>query len=122
MTPKILLIEDDATYAQALQSELEQAGMRVAVTTDGKQAFIKIKKKPPDLIVLDNNLPETTGFMVLQKLKIDKQTKFIPVIVLTNFGGEANRERALDLGAEEFITKASMTLKELVALVRRHLP
>lgn len=77
--------------------------------------------KKPDLILLDLILPRLNGFEVLKKLKEEKETKDIPIIVLTNLEGMGDVERAIELGATTYLVKAQYSLEEIVRKIKKAL-
>lgn len=105
---QILLIEDDPMLTELYQTKLEMEEYAVTVATDGEDGLKQAKKLRPDLILLDIMLPRLNGFEVLKALKKSPRTVRIPVIVLTNLGGEradSDKKLALSLGAREFLVK-----------------
>lgn len=120
-TATVLLVEDDEFLAEIYQKKFEMEGFKIAVSENGEKALIDIKKKIPDLILLDILLPKLDGFSVLEKLKADKTTKDIPVIMLTNLGQRDDVERAKALGAVDYLIKAHFKTSEIVDRVRREL-
>lgn len=122
--PKILLIEDDPDQILMYQNKLELAGFTFLAAENAKSGLSLTKEKKPDLILLDLLLKEVaipTGFEILKKLKADKETKSIPVIVLTNFGTSEAKEESLKLGAADFIIKSQIGLTPLVERIRKTL-
>jgi len=105
---KILLVDDDALLVRMYQKKLENDGYEVATAEDGNVVPAKIGKFKPDLILLDIMMPKVNGLQVLTKLKENKTTSNIPVILLTNVGGsDDDVNRGLDLGAVAYLVKAS---------------
>lgn len=101
----ILLIEDSLAQAIAFQLLLERAGYRVAVIADGAVGWRRAYAQHPRLILLDIDLPSLTGYQVLRRLKRDPHTASIPVIMLTHRDHVISVERALSLGADDYIFK-----------------
>lgn len=104
----ILLIEDDPMLTELYETKLEMEGFKVSVATDGETGVTETTKQKPDLILLDIMLPKKNGFEVLKEIKKNRSTSKIPVIVLTNLGGEkadSDKKLALSLGATEFLVK-----------------
>jgi len=116
---KILIIEDDNILIEALKFQLEDEGYNIVLYLEGMGAFEKAEKEMPDLILLDLVLPGVHGFDILKKLKDDKKTKNIPVIVATNLGEESDRKKAMSLGALDYFVKASIDLSELSAEIKK---
>jgi DNA-binding response OmpR family regulator len=117
---KILIVEDDQPLALAYQKKFSQAGFEVDRAEDGRAGVSKAIQFRPDIIILDIMLPGgMNGFDVLQQLKLSKETKDIPVIVMTNLAEEG--ESALNMGAVEYLLKVNISLKDLVEKVKHHL-
>lgn len=117
----ILLIEDDPMLTELYQTKLEMEGYQVTVATDGEQGVSRAKEVLPQLILLDIMLPKLNGFEVLKILKKTKETAKIPVIVLTNLGGEkadTDKKLALSLGAQEFLVKTFHLPDDIVGKIR----
>jgi len=89
---------------------------------DGETGLRLAKTENPDLVLLDLVLPKKHGFEVLQALKEDASTRDIPIIVLTNLEGTGDVEKALELGATTYLIKASYTLEEVIAKIKKALP
>ncbi len=88
---------------------------------DGEIGLRLAKTKKPDLILLDLVLPKAHGFEVLKRLKEDKETKDIPVIVLTNLEGIGDVDRAIELGATTYLVKANYSLEEVLEKIKKAL-
>lgn len=111
---KILVAEDDTFLASAYRVKLTKAGFEAVIARDGNEALEAIKKELPDCILLDLVMPVKDGFTVLEELKNNERTKHIPVIVASNLGQKEDMDRAMKLGATEFIVKSNMSLEELM--------
>jgi DNA-binding response OmpR family regulator len=115
---RILVIEDDPDIALSLRLKLERDGGFAVVTAHDGAAGLKLAvEHPPDLVLLDVNLPGMDGFEVCRHLRKDPATAATPVIMLTARIGEADRVAGLDLGADDYITKP-FSPKEALARVR----
>ena len=117
----ILFVEDEAALQKTLGEILKQEGYEVIPALDGEVGLRLAKDKNPDLILLDLILPKVHGIEVLKKLKEDKETKGIPVIVLTNLGEIKDINRVVELGATTYLVKAQYTLEEVVEKVKKSL-
>ena len=111
---KILIVEDDNLLRSVLGEKIVQKGFAVFEAEDGEKALQTVNECKPDIILLDLLLPGIGGFDVLTQIKKDEALKNIPVIVLSNLGGEKEIEKALELGAVDFFIKANYTLDEIV--------
>lgn len=117
----ILLIEDDPMLTELYQTKLELETFRVSVATDGKEGLSLARRTKPDLVLLDIMLPEMNGFEVLKQLGEHAATKRIPVIVLTNLGGEradSDKRLALSLGAKEFLVKTFHLPDDIIGKIK----
>ncbi len=118
---KILVTEDDKFLVNVLLSKLSKEGFEVIHAFDGEEALAKVREKKPDLILLDLILPVKDGFDVLKELKENETTKNIPVIILSNLGQDEDVKRGQDLGADDYLIKTNLSLKEVVEKIKEHL-
>lgn len=118
---KVLIVEDDKFISRAHGNGLEQAGYEVLVATDGVEAEKMIKKKKPDLIILDLIIPKKDGFDLLKNIKKDSKLKKIPVLILSNLGQDSDIEKGKKLGAEDYLIKSDYSMKEVVEKVKAYL-
>ena len=116
---KILFVEDESALQKTFDDVLRQEGYEIVPALDGEIGLSLAKSTKPDLILLDLILPKLNGFEVLKRLKEDKETKEIPVIVLTNLEDMADIERALELGATTYLVKANYSLKEVIEKIKK---
>ncbi|QYU68857.1 phosphate regulon transcriptional regulator PhoB [Leptolyngbya sp. 15MV] len=115
-TAKLLLVEDDASLAELLQFRFEAAGYDVRATSDGDEALILAAEDTPDLIILDWMVEGTSGIEVCRRLRRDKSTAHVPIIMLTAREAEDDRIRGLETGADDYVTKP-FSPRELLARV-----
>lgn len=114
--PHVLIAEDEVHIARMLGTLLEEASMRVTVTTDGASALEFIRSDPTiELVILDLMMPEMSGLDVLRETR--RRTEELPVIVLTAKGESDVRDEALTLGATELFIKP-FSPRKLVSRVR----
>lgn len=118
---RILFIEDESALQKTFGEILNQEGYEMISALDGETGLRLAKIKKPDLILLDLILPRLFGFEVLKKLKEDKETKDIPVIVLTNLEGIEDVHKALELGATTYLVKAQYSLEEVLEKIKKAL-
>ena len=116
---KILFVEDESALQKTFGERLSPEGYEVIPALDGEIGLRLAKTKKPDLILLDLILPKVNGFEVLKELKEDKETKDIPVIVLTNLEGIGDVDKAIELGATTYLVKAQYSLEELVEKIKK---
>lgn len=118
MSQKILIIEDDDFLRSLAVTKLEKESFTVLMAPNGQEGLALAQKEIPDLIILDFMLPIMSGFEVLTALKADDTTKNIKVIMFSNLGEESDIKKCLDLGANDYLVKASFTLDELVDKIK----
>ncbi|MDD5152396.1 MAG: response regulator [Candidatus Pacebacteria bacterium] len=111
---KILIVEDDEHHSRAYNIKLQKLGFLTLFARDGGEALEIITANRPDVIILDLMLPKRDGFWVLEQLKRNPDFSKIPVIVLSNLGQEAHKEKAFALGAKEYLVKVDYDLNTLV--------
>lgn len=102
---KILVVDDEKNIRLVVGKSLEKAGFDVYYAVDGVQAVEKANDTNPDLVLLDLRLPKMNGFLVLEALKSDTSTENIPVIILSALSEEDDVQKAISLGAEDFLVK-----------------
>ena len=110
----ILVVEDEASFVEALTIGLRREGFDVVVATDGAQALDMFDEVQPDLVLLDVMLPKVSGIDVCRQLR--KKTQ-IPIIMVTAKGAEIDTVVGLEVGADDYVTKP-YRLRELVARMR----
>ncbi len=115
---KILIVEDEAILQKALQEILLQEDYEVVSALDGELGLKMAVSEAPDMILLDLIMPKMDGFEVLEALKKDEKTKKIPIIILTNLGGTEDVQKALVLGATNYVVKADHDLSEIVGKIK----
>lgn len=118
MPKRVLLAEDEPNIVESLTFLLDRAGFEVSVETDGQQALDAVLKDTPDLLILDVMLPKMSGYEVLRLLRADKRAEKLPVLMLTAKGQQADRETALESGADLFMTKPFAN-SEIVEAVKK---
>lgn len=118
-TRDILLIEDDGFISGMYQTKLSMLGFEVRVAVDGLTGWEEVRKKRPDLLLLDIVLPKKDGFEILSDIRKHPDLKDLPVIVLTNLGQKSDVERGLELGADDYVIKAHFTPTEVVEKIER---
>lgn len=114
---KVLIVEDDQAIAELERDYLEVHGYEVTLRADGKQALEEAMEQQYDLIILDVMLPGMDGFDILRRIR---ETKFIPVLMVSARKEDIDKIRGLGLGADDYVTKP-FSPSELVARVKAHL-
>lgn len=115
---RVLSIEDDAAMGQFLRAVFTVQGFAFDLAIDGRLGLTLAKERRPDLVILDLLMPYKDGFEVLRELKQDPLTRPIPIIVLSSSSREEDMVKALNGGAEDFVTKP-FRARELMARVRK---
>ncbi len=111
---KILIVEDDNFLRKLVVRKLVSEGYDVSEALDGEQGIKKAQTESPDLILLDLILPGVDGFEVLARIKSNKDTSLIPVIILSNLGQKEDIEKGFNLGAVDYLIKAHFTPNEII--------
>ena len=114
---RILIVEDESNILEALSFILSRAGWDVRGHGKGESALAEVARLSPDILVLDVMLPGRSGFDILRELRADTATAQLPVLMLTAKGQAKDRELAMALGANAFLTKpfSNTELLEVVA-------
>ncbi len=114
---KILLIEDDNFISEIYCHKLTDSGFNVKSGRDGLEGLALFRDFKPDLVLLDIMLPKKSGWEVLKELRAsgDKKAK---IIMLTNLGEKDKIKQALEMGADDYLIKASLTPTELAEIIR----
>ncbi len=112
---KILLVDDEPTILRALQTVLESHDYTVSAVTTGEQAVARTASLAPDLVLLDLGLPGIDGFEVIGRIRTFAPT--LPIVVVSAHGDDASKVRALDRGADDYVSKP-FSVPELLARVR----
>ena len=117
MKTKILLIEDDQSLTELIRYNLVQEGFTVVCESDGEEGLYASEEVSPDLILLDWMLPNLSGIEICRRIRRNKATQNVPIIMLTARAEETDRVRGLDTGADDYVTKP-FSPKELIARIR----
>lgn len=117
----ILVIEDDAFLRELLVDKLGTEGYEVHAAADGNEAYEQLAKALPAVIVLDLILPDLNGFDILQRITSDERTKNVPVIILSNLDQKEDIDKAMSLGAVDFMIKANFSLTEILARIKKQI-
>ena len=115
--PLLLVVDDDAEFARGLASELAAQGYETVMAADGRQGLEVFSARHPDLVVTDDAMPRLDGFGLIEAIR---RADWTPIIVLSVRGSERNQIRALNLGADDYMTKP-LSFPVLLARVRAQL-
>ena len=115
-TRNIVIVEDDEDIADSIRYNLEREGFRVRVALTGEDALNLILDRPPNLVLLDLNLPHMSGFEMCRRLRAEAMTARVPILILTARTDESDKVLGLNIGADDYITKP-FGMRELVARV-----
>ena len=113
----ILIVDDDAAIRDSLSKELRAAGYATVTASDGREGVAAFETRAPDLVLTDLAMPRSDGFELISAIRAGART---PIVVLSVRGADADKVRALDLGADDFVTKP-FSVAELMARVRAQL-
>jgi two-component system cell cycle response regulator DivK len=117
---RILVVEDNMDTYELMRFILERDGYETFLAMNGRDGLSAARKQKPDLILMDMSMPEMNGWEATRRIKKDPKTGSIPLIAVTAHALPGDRQRALDAGCNEYITKP-MDLSELVEAVNRTL-
>lgn len=118
---RLIIVEDDPFLLSILAEKLGEAGFDIETAADGEDGLNKIKSGSFDLVLLDMVLPKIDGFKILEELRGDDELKKIPVMILSNLYDKNNIDKAILLGAREYIVKAYNTPEEIVLKIKSFL-
>jgi DNA-binding response OmpR family regulator len=115
---RVLIVEDEQDIASLIKHTLERSGNAEAeIVGSGDAALKAVTSHPPDLVILDLNLPVLSGLEVCRLLRARSDARHLPIIMLTAKSSESDRVTGLELGADDYVTKP-FSLRELTARVR----
>lgn len=118
---KILLVEDDMALSAVYRSRLEIEGFDVKEVHNGEDALSVTVEYKPDLILLDAMMPKISGFDVLDILRNTPETANVRIIMLTALSQPKDKERAENLGVDDYLVKSQVVIGDVVERVRHHL-
>ncbi len=118
--PLVLVVDDEPAQRALLRYNLQAAGYRVSMASDGEEALMQAAENPPDVILLDWMLPRLPGIEVCRQIKARPETRSAAVIMVSARSEEGDRVRGLETGADDYIVKP-YSVNELLARVRANL-
>jgi DNA-binding response OmpR family regulator len=114
---RVLIVEDDADINATLQEAMRLAGYDVVGALTGEEAFAEVQRRCPDLVLLDQMLPDIDGVEICRRLRVAQRTGRVPIIFLTARSDEQARVRGLSAGADDYVVKP-FSMQELLLRVR----
>lgn len=118
---KILIIEDDEHVSRVYEMKFSKEGYNTVLVTNGEEAVEKVTSEKPNLIILDLMVPRKDGFVILEEIKKNPNAANIPVLVLSNLGGKNDRDRALALGAVDYMVKVENSMQDVIDRAKKYL-
>ncbi len=103
--PNVLIVEDDSNMAETLGSMVSLLGYQHQISHTSQSALEKAETHPPNIVLLDLNLPDADGFDLLRVLRSRKEMQSIPIIIVSAEGAEHSREKAEEVGADRYLVK-----------------
>jgi two-component system alkaline phosphatase synthesis response regulator PhoP len=105
MTKRILVVDDDPLQLKLVDAVASKAGYEVLSAPDGKSGLDRARELHPDLIIMDIMMPQMDGYTALEAIRQSNGLKKVPVIMVTAVGFDMNRKMALEMGADDYVTK-----------------
>ena len=118
MPKSILIVEDNQTNAALLKDVLGARGYDVTIVAHGADALEMVRSKPPNLVLMDIQLPGMDGYEVTRRLKSDPSTSHIPIIAVTAYALKGDMDKAIQAGCDDYISKPINT-RELPKVVEK---
>ncbi len=118
MTARVLVVDDSSVVRELIAVNLELEGLEVVRCVDGMEALERVAEQRPDAITLDVVMPRLDGFAVVERLRADRSTADIPIVIVTGRASAADLARGEALGVDAYLTKP-FEPSELVATVLR---
>jgi DNA-binding response OmpR family regulator len=115
---KVLVTEDDKFLASAYRVKLTKAGYEVHLASDGNEALQILSEFTPDVMILDLVMPGKDGFSVLEEINKNENLKKIPIIVASNLGQKEDIDKALSLGAKDYVVKTDLSMSMLIEKIK----
>src|ERR1039457_3524016 len=114
---RVLIVEDDGDIRELIRYNLAQEGFIVEEAADGAQAFERVKRRVPDLMVLDLMLPGMPGLQICRQMRAERDTSHLPILIVTAKGTEVDKVLGLEMGADDYVVKP-FSPRELIARVK----
>lgn len=118
---KILVVEDDDSLAAVYTTRFQAEGFDTRRVPNGEDALAATVAYRPDLILLDIMMPKVSGFDVLDILRNTPETTNVKIIMLTALGQDSDKERAMSMGADDYLVKSQVVIADVVRKIKEHL-
>ena len=120
---RILHIEDNPSNRKAVRHMLKRTDYELVEAVDGEDGLARAKAEPPDLILLDVQLPKLSGYDVAKELRADERTRAIPIIAVTSYALSGDEPRAFESGCDDYVSKPyrpKILLEHVTKYLERH--
>ena len=114
-----MLVEDESFLADLLAHYIKGQGASLELASTGEEGLLKANSIRPDIILLDILLPGIDGYEVLKQLKANPALSEIPVVFLSNLGGQEEIQRGLQLGAFDYLVKSSLVMEDIIKKIKK---
>ena len=118
---RILLVEDDDALASVYLVRLQAEGFDVRRVANGEDALAAAISYKPDLVLLDVMMPKVSGFDVLDILRNTPETANLKIIILTALSQESDKQRAVQLGVDDYLVKSQVVITDVIERIKHHL-
>ncbi|MFH1207330.1 MAG: response regulator [Patescibacteria group bacterium] len=112
--PKVLVIDDDKPVADLFKAELEKLGYEVGVAANGEEGLVLVKSLKPNLILLDLIMPKVGGRELLEKIRADKTTFSIPIMIISHLESNYEQKKCEELGISCYIVKHKSSVEDIM--------
>src|SRR4051794_15932689 len=116
--PKLLVADDSVTIRKVVELTFADEGIEVSAVSSGEEAMQKFVAIEPDIVLLDVNMPDPTGYQICEMIKGDEATRHIPVVLLVGSFEPFDQDEAERVGADGFVVKPFQSIRDLVGRVR----
>ncbi|OGF25238.1 hypothetical protein A2331_06020 [Candidatus Falkowbacteria bacterium RIFOXYB2_FULL_34_18] len=118
---KIMIVEDYQVLREVISEKFSKEGFAVVAAASGEEALAKLESFIPDVILLDVIMPGLNGFEVLQKIRENSDEKIAKTVImmLSNLGDEEDVQKAMRLGADDYMIKSNFTISEIIEKIKR---
>lgn len=113
----VLIVDDDTASRSTVAALLSPLGYRLRFASDGEEALASVQEEIPDLVLMDVMMPEMDGYEAMRRIRATEEFKTIPMIALTAKAMKGDREKCMEAGASDYITKP-IDAQQLVSLLR----